>query len=77
MTDNQNNAKTQAESGRLRITLIRSAGSKRHAAIVKALGLHRIGQTVEPRDTPSIRGMVRHTAHLVDCVQIDEGGEPS
>jgi len=32
---------------------------------VRALGLHRIGQTVELPDTPSIRGMLSKVNHLV------------
>jgi large subunit ribosomal protein L30 len=54
---------------KVKITLVKSTNSsnKNHIAIVKALGLHRIGQTVEHEASPSILGMVRHVAHLVRC----------
>ena len=37
---------------------------------VRALGLHRIGQTVELADDPAVRGKVRAVRYLVD----DRGG---
>jgi len=54
---------------KLMITLIKSTNSakKSHVATVKAIGLSKIGQTVEQQDTPAIRGMVRKVAHLVRC----------
>lgn len=32
------------------------------------LGLHKISQTVEVEDTPSIRGMIRKVHHLVSVI---------
>ncbi len=51
----------------LRITLIKSpiGYSERHKATVKALGLHRLHQTIEQPDTPAVRGMIAKVAHLV------------
>jgi len=51
----------------IKITLVRSpiGNTERHKATVRALGLHRIGQTVELPDTPSIRGMLSKVNHLV------------
>jgi len=51
----------------LRITLIKSpiGYSERHKRTVKALGLHRIRQTVEQPDTLAVRGMAAKVAHLV------------
>ncbi|HEY59243.1 MAG TPA: 50S ribosomal protein L30 [Anaerolineae bacterium] len=51
----------------LDITLIRSpiGNSKRHKATLRALGLHRIGQTVRQTDTLTVRGMLRKVNHLV------------
>ena len=51
----------------LRITLIKSSigYSERHKRTVKALGLHRIRQTVEQPDTAAVRGMLAKVAHLV------------
>jgi large subunit ribosomal protein L30 len=55
----------------LRITLVRSpiGYSKRQKATVRALGLHRMHQTVEHKDVPQIRGMVAKISHLV---QVEE-----
>ena len=47
--------------GKLKVTLVKSPISHNPAnrATVRALGLHRIGETVEINDTPAVRGMVR------------------
>ena len=37
---------------------------------VRALGLHRIGDSVEQPDRPEIRGMVRKVAHLVSVEEL-------
>lgn len=39
---------------------------------LKALGFHRLNQTVEHQDTPAIRGMVAKVQHLVKVENIDE-----
>jgi large subunit ribosomal protein L30 len=51
----------------LQITLIKSpiGYSERHKRTVKALGLHRMHQTVEQPDTLVVRGMIAKVAHLV------------
>jgi large subunit ribosomal protein L30 len=51
----------------LKITWIKSAigYSKRQKRTVQALGLRRLGQTVEHEDTPAIRGMIQKVSHLV------------
>jgi large subunit ribosomal protein L30 len=56
----------------LKITLVKSTNSanKNHCATVKALGLHKIGQSTTKTDTLAIRGMVRKVAHLVTCVEV-------
>ncbi|MGB4338461.1 MAG: 50S ribosomal protein L30 [Bacillota bacterium] len=38
-------------------------------ATVRALGLRRLGQTVEHDDTPTIRGMLHKVRHLVEVVE--------
>jgi large subunit ribosomal protein L30 len=55
------NAKT------LRITQVKSAigYSVKHKATMRALGFHRIGETVEQLDSPALRGMLRKVNHLV------------
>ncbi len=52
---------------KLRITLIKSSigYSVRQKRTVQALGLKRLGQTVEHADTPAIRGMVDKVRHMV------------
>jgi len=57
----------------LKITLVRSpiGNSESHKATIRALGLHRIGQTVEKKDTPTVRGMLRKVNHLVS-VEVQE-----
>ena len=54
---------------KLIITLVKSTNSakKNQVATVKALGLRKIGQTVEKESTPATLGMVRRVAHLVTC----------
>ncbi len=42
---------------------------KDQKATLKALGLRKIGQTVEVEDTPSLMGMVRKVHHLVTVVE--------
>ncbi|MBO4651255.1 MAG: 50S ribosomal protein L30 [Clostridiales bacterium] len=56
----------------LKITLVKSTNKskKNQAATVKALGLHKIGQSVEKADNEAIRGMVRTVAHLVTCEEV-------
>jgi large subunit ribosomal protein L30 len=58
----------QDEKGKaLKITWVKSAigYSQRQKRTVQALGLRRLGQTVEHEDTPAIRGMIRKVSHLV------------
>ncbi|PJI08894.1 MULTISPECIES: 50S ribosomal protein L30 [Clostridium] len=39
---------------------------KDHIATVNALGLRKIGHTVEHEDTPQIRGMIKKVDYLLD-----------
>jgi large subunit ribosomal protein L30 len=52
----------------LKITLVKSpiGYSTRQKETVRALGLRRMGQTVEHSDTPAIRGMVDKVSHLIE-----------
>ena len=38
---------------------------------IRALGLHRLGETVEHNDTPQIRGMIQSVIHLVEWTQAE------
>ncbi|MBI4300715.1 MAG: 50S ribosomal protein L30 [Chloroflexi bacterium] len=60
--------------GRLRITWFKSAiGQKEdQKRTIRAMGLHRLNQTVEHDDTPSVRGMVVKVRHLVKVEEIGE-----
>lgn len=57
----------------LRITLVRSpiGYARDQKATVRALGLHRLHQTVEQADTPAIRGMVSKVQHLVIVEEVE------
>lgn len=57
---------------KLRIKLIRSTNKslKNQKDTVKALGLKKIGSTVEHQDNPQIRGMIRTVSHLVSVEEI-------
>ena len=55
------------EPKHLQITLVKSpiGYSVRHKATIRALGLHRMNQTVDHIDTPTLRGMLSKVRHLV------------
>lgn len=51
----------------IRVTWVKSTigCSADQRGTIRALGLHRLNQTVEHNDTPSIRGMLEKVKHLV------------
>jgi len=57
---------------RLKITLVKSTigALKVHRATIEALGLRKIGQSVEQKDNPQMRGMVFKVSHLVSVEEI-------
>ncbi len=57
---------------KLKITLVRSTNSsnQKHRRTVNALGLRKIGDSVEHEDTPAIKGMVRQVSYLVSCEEV-------
>jgi large subunit ribosomal protein L30 len=57
----------------LRITLVKSVigNRQRQKDTVRALGLTRLGQTVEKPDNEAIRGMVTAVRHLVEVSPTD------
>ena len=71
--------KATTDGPMLRVTLVKSTiGHKAGAhGTVRALGLHRLNQTVEVADTPVIRGMLRRVAFLVtvDESATKDGGD--
>ena len=52
---------------RIRVRWVRSAigFDRRQRATLRGLGLRRLHQTVELRDTPAIRGMIDKVRHLL------------
>jgi large subunit ribosomal protein L30 len=64
-------------AGKLRVTQTKSTISHiaRNRATVRALGLKRIGHTVEVPDNPATRGMVRQVRFLVSVEEVGERGE--
>jgi large subunit ribosomal protein L30 len=52
---------------KVRITQVRSqiGQSERHRGTLRALGLTRIGRSVEQEDGPVLQGMLRKVRHLV------------
>jgi large subunit ribosomal protein L30 len=56
-----------AETKTVKVTLIKSpiGGKKNHVASVRGLGLHRMHETVELKDTPEVRGMINCVNFLV------------
>ena len=64
---------SETRTSGIKVTLIRSKiGIKpKQRGTLRALGLRRIGKTVEHDDTPVIRGMLAKVPHLVT---VEEGG---
>lgn len=58
----------------LRITLVRSpiGYTQRQKSTVRALGLHRMNETVQHQDTPVLRGMMNKVIHLIKVVEIED-----
>ncbi len=74
MRDNTETEMTErAESNRVTVTLVRSTigFDRRQAEVVRGLGLRRIGHTVQLKDVPSIRGMIRKVRHLVRVNEVE------
>lgn len=57
---------------KLEIKLVRSliASLPKQRATAKALGLTKLQKTVTLNDTPTIRGMIRVVAHLVEVKEV-------
>jgi len=51
----------------MKVTQTRSKNGANHSQreTLRSLGLRRIGQTVELKDTPQARGMVHRVRHLI------------
>jgi large subunit ribosomal protein L30 len=62
-------------AGSLRVTQVRSTISHiaRNRATIRALGLHRIGDSVVVADNDATRGMVRQVRFLVEVEELPAG----
>ncbi|MCC6500982.1 MAG: 50S ribosomal protein L30 [Anaerolineales bacterium] len=65
--------KTDSKEKTIFVTLVRSpiGYTKDQKATASALGLRKLHQTIEHRDTPAIRGMINKIVHLL---QVEEAG---
>ena len=61
------------KSKTLRIVWVKSGigYSERQKNTIRALGLRRLGHTVEHADTPVIRGMIDKVRHLVQVQEVE------
>jgi large subunit ribosomal protein L30 len=61
----------KAEGKAIKVTLVRSpiGFPEPQKATVRALGLHRMHQTVEHKDTPAVRGMLAKVIHMIRVVE--------
>ncbi len=59
--------KSESISKSIRVTLVRSGigYSKRKKAVLQGLGLRRLNQTVQLKNTAAVRGMINHVIQLV------------
>ena len=66
-------------AGKLRVTLRKSPISytARAHGTLRAIGLHRIGQTVEVRDDAAMRGQVRAVRFLVEVEEVPAAAKAS
>lgn len=53
---------------KIKVTLKRSVIGRpeKQRRVIKALGLRRLNQSVTHNDTPSIRGMIHKTSHMLE-----------
>ena len=60
---------------KLRITWIKSdiGYIREQRRTLRALGFHRLNETVEHEDSPSVRGMIAKVSHLVSAEVIGDG----
>jgi len=63
----------------LKITQRRSAirRQERQKRTIRALGIHRLHESVEHKDNPQIRGMVNAVRHLLEVEELEKEGEDS
>jgi large subunit ribosomal protein L30 len=65
--------KAKVVEKRLRVTLVKSpiGYTQRQKDTVRALGLHRMHDTVEHLDSPAVRGMIGKVIHLLKVEEVE------
>jgi len=60
---------------KLKVTQVRSAidRPREQKATIRALGIHRLHETVLKDDRPEIRGMIAAVSHLVTVEEVEGG----
>ena len=68
-----------AVADKLKVTWVRSTIGHKAAArgTIRALGLHRLNQTVEVADSPMMRGMLRRVAFLLEVEEPTSRSTPT
>jgi large subunit ribosomal protein L30 len=58
---------------KLKVTWKKSAIGRpdKQARTIRALGLHKLNQTVEHEDSPQVRGMIQSVIHLLELEETD------
>ena len=66
--------KPKKKDKKLRVIWVKSSigYSERQKGTIRALGLRRLGQSVEHKDTPVIRGMINRVDHLVEVQEVEK-----
>jgi large subunit ribosomal protein L30 len=63
----------KSKSKKLRVTWVKSSIGypEPQKGTIRALGLRRLGRSVEHEDTPVIRGMIDKVSHLVEVQEVE------
>lgn len=77
MAAERSKTRRTSSAPKLRVTWVRSTIGHTAATrgTIRALGLHRLHQTVEVADTPENRGMLRRAAFLLEVEEPAAGGK--
>ena len=62
-------------TARIKVKLVRSMIGRppKHRRVLRGMGLTRLNKTVELKDTPELRGMIKKVSHLVSTEEkVDE-----
>ncbi|GHV03290.1 50S ribosomal protein L30 [Clostridia bacterium] len=67
-------AKTENTEKKIEVTLTRSVSGrlKKQERTIRALGLHKIGETKVFPDTAAVRGMINVVSHMVSVKEVQE-----